>query len=205
MTLKEIKHLLRQIKFGDELHNEVLRLAKPRYIGAYINLKYEESSLLFFVYEGRLYSLPARESITDEHYNIIGYRLYIPKIEGCIIRKFETITEASYFARYGREIWDDVKYKITITDFSDYDPSMSCNGGKYLYWKDYYYIPNINGWLRVVGNSSEFHHCKICGRPKDFGATCCEDYRVFSTSEVISEVLKAKKDEDKEVKIFFKG
>ena len=186
-----IKELLKEVRFGNLYErNEILRIVKPRYIGVYEDND-SQCSELFFVYADEVISLPAYNYISDEDDNIIDYELYIPEIEGCEVRVFSTITEAKYFAQYGREIFEDATHKIFIVDKSDYDPDLSRNGGKYMYSDDYYYIPNLNGWIRKKWNSSEFSHCPVCGYPKDWGKVCCSEYKIFSTLEVIKKIVKA--------------
>ena len=94
--------------------------------------------------------------------------------------------------------------KVVITDYSEYDPNLSNNGGAYSYSTIYEKLDNIGLWRVSYATSAEFYFCPCCGT---FGCDVCDpkwpgDYDIVNTNKVMWEIEKARMTEDMEVKIW---
>ena len=95
------------------------------------------------------------------------------------------------------------KFKVVITDYTDYKEGKNTNGGGYSYTTVYSNIDdNLDLWNKVELSSAEFPYCRDCGR--FFSTTCCcggEEIKV-KYEHLEEEVRKALFEEHKEVEFF---
>lgn len=71
--------------------------------------------------------------------------------------------------------------KVVVTDWSDYDPDLCNNGGRYAYYTEY--AKQDDGlWAVSYDTSSDLEFCPCCGR---FGCDECDEYERISTSEML--------------------
>lgn len=85
--------------------------------------------------------------------------------------------------------------KIIITDYSEFKPETSNNGGNYSYSTIYTKVGE-NRYEVSYGTSSELDFCPCCGR---FGCADCDphndsDYEYVSESELNLLIAKAEAD-----------
>ncbi len=71
--------------------------------------------------------------------------------------------------RMKKEIKRWLKYTsiIKFIDESDYEIGLSNDGGGYIYWTTYKYIPQIKKFEVSYGCSSSFEYCPVCGSFSD--------------------------------------
>lgn len=111
----------------------------------------------------------------------------------------------------------DKANKVVITDYSNYEPSKSRNGGCYLFTTIF---TRVSGemWQISYGTSAEFEYCPVQGIFRqckncwnlvyegefwDSPTHCGLDYQVVSTREVLKAISEADVSEDYEVEIIY--
>ena len=81
--------------------------------------------------------------------------------------------------------------KIRFSDYSDYDPNLCHDGGRYGFWTDY--IREESGNYRIeYGTTSDMEFCPCCGSfndhyrydPEDGVYYECGDFERISEAEV---------------------
>lgn len=83
--------------------------------------------------------------------------------------------------------------KVTIVDWSEYDPNLCCNGGKYMY-ETTYHRRSSGEWDVLYSTSADFEFCPYCGM---FGDGCgCTHPEQSTTAEVMKQISSAKDDPD---------
>lgn len=75
---------------------------------------------------------------------------------------------------------------IRLSDYSDYDPDLANDGGKYAFWTDYRRFKN--DWIVEYGTTADFDYCPICGtfatHYDDSGEYVCGDAGIVSTDKL---------------------
>lgn len=76
--------------------------------------------------------------------------------------------------------------KVVVTDWSDYDPDLCSNGGKYAYYTEY--ARNDDGtWAVSYGTSADFGYRSCCGVFGECECDSCDssDFEHITTSEML--------------------
>lgn len=81
--------------------------------------------------------------------------------------------------------------KVSITDWSGYDPDRCNNGGGYSYTTTYY-RKDDDKWDVIYSTSAEFEYCPYCGM---FGSGCRCTHPQQATTDVVMERITALKDD----------
>ena len=90
--------------------------------------------------------------------------------------------------------------KVTVVNWTDYDPNLCCNGGKYLY-ETIYRRRNDGKWDILYGTSADFEFCPYCGM---FGDSCgCDHPEQASMDDVQSEMVRYKDNPNFTVEIVY--
>ena len=82
--------------------------------------------------------------------------------------------------------------KVRFIDESDYEPSLSNNGGKYRYSENYQ--RTNNGWERYFGCSTDMDFCPCCGSfgdhymEEDDDRFTCGKLSVISDAELLEKI-----------------
>lgn len=83
--------------------------------------------------------------------------------------------------------------KVSITDWSGYDPDRCNNGGRYSYTTTYHRRVD-DKWDILYSTSAEFEFCPYCGM---FGMGCgCTHPEQSTTAEVMEQITSAEDNPD---------
>ncbi len=74
--------------------------------------------------------------------------------------------------------------KVTIYDFSDYEPEKSHDGGGYGFWTNFNRVDK--NWEVTYGTTADFDFCPYCG---NWGDSCgCDEPQIISSSDLLIEI-----------------
>lgn len=89
---------------------------------------------------------------------------------------------------------------ISVTDYSEYKPNKSSNGGCYSYTTRY--MKTVDGWKVSYSTSADFPYCTFCGIFCDGDCSWCSNlhqFKIISADELEKRLLAADKDENFEI------
>ncbi len=93
--------------------------------------------------------------------------------------------------------------KVSVYDYSDYDPDLCNNGGRYGYTVNYERSPE--GWTVSHSTTADFDYCPVCGsfnnhryynEDTDLYEYSCGDFEVLSDYDVIKMLTSLNPDGD---------